>query len=81
MAEKAKADRSAAAKKAAVTRERNKQKKESQEAGGRAAATRQANKAKDDVASVGRGVKSTLKSAGDAAKNAGKAVSARGKKG
>ena len=70
MAQKAKADRSAAGKKAAATRERNKQRSESQERGGRAAASRQANKAKKDAEAAKKDAEAAKKAAEEAAKKA-----------
>ena len=72
-----KADRQAAAKKGAATRERNRTREESQERGTKAAATRQGNEAAADVEqakqsarSAGGGLKSAARSIGDAAKQA-----------
>jgi hypothetical protein len=79
-----KADRSAAAKKGAATRQRNAQRTRSQTAGTKAAATRQgrtaassANEATTAVKSAARGLTGAAKAAGDAAKNAGKAAATR----
>ena len=76
-----KADRSAAAKKGAATRERNKIKKRSQARGTKAAASRQGNAAAESLnqakrgvgAAVG-GVRSAAEAAGKAAKEAGKSA-------
>jgi hypothetical protein len=80
-----KADRSAAAKKAAATRKRNQQKQESQAAGKKAAGTRQRHDA-EAAASQARqaakgawtgaigGVQASARSAGEALKQAGKAA-------
>ncbi len=72
-----KADRKAAAKKAAATRERNKTKAESQRRGDKAAATRQSNmaaeslnQAKRAAGSAAGGLFSAAKSVGGAAKQA-----------
>ena len=83
-----KADRQAAAKKAAATRERNAQKTRSQASGKKAASTRQARAAKSSAnearnalgsiaGSVVDGVTSAVKAAGTAVKEAGKAVATR----
>ena len=79
-----KADRQEAAKKAAATRERNRKREESQERGTKAAATRQGNqaaasadKAKQSVGAAGGGLKSAVRSIGDAAKQAGKSAATR----
>ena len=76
-----KADRSAAAKKAAATRERNQVRAESQTQGIKAAATRQSNAAKDGfsdarrtVGSAAGGLVSAGKSAGNAAVDLGKSA-------
>jgi hypothetical protein len=79
-----KADRSAAAKKAAATRQRNAQRTESHVAGKRAASTRQgqqahraAQQAQSSVSSVVTGAKSAVKFAGRAAVETGKAIATR----
>ena len=82
----AKADRKAAAKKAAATRERNKTKAKSQKRGTKAASTRQGNaaaksldQAKKAASGAVSGVTSAAKHAGNAAKEAGKSVATRAK--
>lgn len=85
---KAQADRKAAAKKAAVTRERNKSRAKSQSAGEKAASTRRGREALED-ASRARGmagqaagtVVSAGKLAGGAAIKAGRSLLSRGKAG
>ena len=79
-----KADRSAAAKKAAATRKRNQQRTKSSTAGTKAAGTRQGREAGSALGSAKRAVgsaASSLRSAGEstgrAAKGAGKAASSR----
>ena len=79
-----KADRSAAAKKAAATRERNQVRKDSSEQGHKAAASRFQNQASDSLAdarkkanSVVSNTTGAVKSVGDAAYNAGKSVASR----
>src|SRR5215211_781895 len=76
-----KADRQAAAKKGAATRQRNKVKTQSQSRGKRAASTRQgraaADQAKRAAGSAVGGVKKAAKSAGGAAKSAGKSAASR----
>jgi hypothetical protein len=79
-----KADRSAAAKKGAATRQRNTQRSRSQTAGKKSAATRQgrtaassANEATSAVRSAARGLTGAARAAGDAAVNAGKSVASR----
>ena len=67
MAQTTKADRTAAAKKASATRQRNQQRAKSQAAGNKATSTRQANEA------IG-GAVNAVKSAGGAAVSAGKAL-------
>ncbi len=82
----AKADRSASAKKAAATRERNRQRAQSETSGKKAAATRQGNAASQAAgqakraagAMVGAG-KTAARAAGSAAKQAGKAAGTRGR--
>jgi hypothetical protein len=78
-----KADRQEAAKKGAATRERNRTREESKERGTKAAATRQGNQAADSAQQAKRsavgGIKSAARSAGDAAKQAGKSVATRSK--
>jgi hypothetical protein len=76
-----KADRSAAAKKAAVTRERNRERAEAGVQGKKSAASRQAGEARDSVTQAktaagkaASSVVSAAKHAGDAARSAGKAV-------
>ena len=83
-----KADRQEAAKKAAATRERNRTREESKERGTKAAATRQGNaaaasvdQAKQSARSAGGGLKSAVKSIGEAARQAGKSASTRSKAG
>ncbi|MFN2613035.1 MAG: hypothetical protein ABR536_06680 [Solirubrobacterales bacterium] len=84
MTEQTKADRQAAAKKGAATRERNQVKSRSQEAGKNAAATRQKNEALaalDEAKSKAKGALSGLTSAGklvgSAAVEAGKSAANR----
>jgi hypothetical protein len=79
-----KADRSAAAKKGAATRQRNAQRGKSETAGKKAASTRQgrtaaasASDAKSGVRSAARGLTGAARAAGDAAVNAGKSVASR----
>lgn len=86
MATQAKADRQAAAKKAAVTRQRNTQKTRSQQAGQKAASTRQKNQAAgtlDQARSKAKGAVTGLggagKLAGTAAIQAGKSIATRAK--
>jgi hypothetical protein len=67
MAERTKAERSAAAKKGAATRALNQQKTKSQTAGAKGTSKRQTTEAV-------KGVKSAAKAAGGAAKSAGKAI-------
>ena len=81
MTTQTKADRQAAAKKAAATRERNRTREESKERGTKAAATRQGNqaaesvdRAKQSARSAGGGLKAAARSVGDAAKQAGSSV-------
>jgi len=88
MAQQTKADREAAAKKAAATRERNQKRAKSQEAGKKGAATRQGNEAaasaqqaKQSASSAVGGLKAAVRSLGDAAKSAGKSVATRSKTG
>jgi hypothetical protein len=86
MAPQTKADRQAAAKKAAATRERNKTRAESSKRGTKAAASAQSNRASANVddakhsanSAVG-GLVSSVKSLGDAAVQAGKSVVTRSK--
>jgi hypothetical protein len=79
-----KADRSAAAKKGAATRERNRKKAESEAAGKKAAGTRQGREAADSVNQAKRtargamsGAASAVRLAGQAAKQGGKAVASK----
>lgn len=83
-----KADRSAAAKKAAATRERNQQRRQSRTAGQKAASTRQAHDAQDAVDQAGRaaagvfstavrGTRAAARSAVNAAYEVGKAAATR----
>jgi hypothetical protein len=79
-----KADRQAAAKKAAATRERNKTKAKSQARGTKAASTRQGNAAAESLDQAKRaasgaisGLATAAKHAGTAAKEAGKSVATR----
>lgn len=79
-----KADRSAAGKKAAATRERNEQRADSQEAGRKAAASRFANDAVDglknargEAGKVAGSAGNAVKSVGGAAFSAGKSVATR----
>jgi hypothetical protein len=86
MAPQTKADRQAAAKKAAATRERNRTRAESSQRGTKAAASAQSNRASANVddakhsanSAVG-GIVSAAKSLGDAAVQAGKSVATRSK--
>lgn len=86
MAQQTKADRQAAAKKAAKTRERNRARAENSKRGTKAAATAQSNRASKNVdqakhsanSAVG-GLVSSVKSLGDAAVQAGKSVATRSK--
>lgn len=79
-----KADREAAAKKAAATRERNRVKEESQERGQKAGASRQRNAATDSLgtakhaagSAVG-GLTTAAKAVGEAVKQGGKSVATR----
>ncbi|MGI8593243.1 MAG: hypothetical protein ACR2ML_02570 [Solirubrobacteraceae bacterium] len=76
-----KAERQAAAKKAAATRKRNQSKARSQTAGKKAAATRQSNEAADSAKQAGGsavlGLAGAAKSVAHAAKQAGKSVASR----
>ena len=79
-----KADRQAAAKKAAATRERNQVKEQSQERGRKAGASRQRNaaanslgQAKQAAGTAVGGLTSTAKAVGEAAVQAGKSVATR----
>lgn len=79
-----KADRSAAAKKAAATRERNQIREESSERGHKAATSRFQRQAQDSVKDARRAASSAasnaggaVKSVGDAAFKAGKSVASR----
>jgi hypothetical protein len=81
-----KADRKAAAKKGAATRERNRTKAKSQKRGTKAASTRQGNAAAQSLDQAKRaaggaigGLTSAAKSAGTAAVEAGKSVATRAK--
>jgi hypothetical protein len=82
----AKADRKAAAKKGAATRERNATKAKSQKRGTKAASTRQGNAAAQSLDQAKRaaggaigGLSSAAKSVGTAAVEAGKSVATRAK--
>jgi hypothetical protein len=82
----AKADRKAAAKKGAATRERNRTKAKSQKRGTKAASTRQGNAAVQSLDQAKRaaggaigGLGSAAKSVGTAAVEAGKSVATRAK--
>jgi hypothetical protein len=82
----AKADRKAAGKKAAATRERNKTKAKSQTRGTKAASTRQGNAAVESLDQAKRaasgavsGLATAAKHAGTAAVEAGKSVATRAK--
>jgi hypothetical protein len=88
MAQTTKADRSAAAKKAAVTRQRNQQRQESKVSGKKAASTRHAHAAQHDAdrawnqlersaRGVVNGTTSAARLAGSAAVSAGKSVATR----
>ena len=86
MAQATKADRKAAAKKAAATRERNRTKAKSQVRGTKAASSRQSNAAADSLgqakqAATGAitGLATAAKHVGTAAVEAGKSVTTRGK--
>ena len=79
-----KADRQAAAKKAAATRRRNQVKAESRSRGKKAASTRQGNAAADSLKQAKRaggaavsGLTTAAKATGNAAKEAGKSVTSR----
>ena len=79
-----KADRSAAGKKGAATRERNRKRVESEAAGKKAAGTRQsreagesASQAKGAAKGAMSGAASAVRLAGDAAKQGGKAVASK----
>jgi hypothetical protein len=79
-----KADRSAAAKKGAATRERNRKKAESESAGKKAAGTRQrraagdsASQAKGAARGAVSGAATAVRLAGNAAKQGGKALATR----
>ncbi len=74
MATQTKADRQAAGKKAAATRERNEKKAESQQAGYKAAATRLQNEAADGVKKARTEFGKATSSVGNAAKASGDAV-------
>ena len=80
-----KADRQAAAKKGAATRERNKKRAQSKTAGTKGAATRQSNEAsasaKQAKQSAIGGVTGAVRSLGDAAVSAGKSVATRARGG
>ena len=83
-----KADREAAAKKAAATRKRNEIKDESSDRGEKAAATRHRNAASDSLGQAKQaagtavgGLTSAAKAVGDAAKHAGKSVASRARVG
>ncbi len=84
MAQQTKADRSAAAKKAAATRERNQIREESRGQGQKAAASRLHNEAQDSLKDARKAAGSVIsnttgavKSVGDAAFKTGKSVVAR----
>jgi hypothetical protein len=84
MAQRTKADRQAAAQKAAATRRRNQVREESETAGKKAASTRQANDAVDDARqakssldSAVSGLRSVVESATGAVINAGKSAAGR----
>jgi hypothetical protein len=86
MAPQTKADRQAAAKKGAATRERNRTRAESSKRGTKAAASAQSNRAsanvddaKHSASSAVGGIVSAAKSLGDAAVQAGKSVATRSK--
>lgn len=79
-----KADRQAAAKKGAATRERNKKRAQSQQAGTKGAAKRQSNEASASAKQAKRsaigGVTGAVRSLGDAAVSAGKSVATRARR-
>ena len=79
MATQTKADREAAAKKAAATRQRNQIKTRSQEAGKKAAATRQKNAAGDALDQAKSTAKGAVTGLGNAAKLVGHAAREAGK--
>jgi hypothetical protein len=68
------ADRSAAAQKAAVTRERNRKRAESEAAGKKAAGTRQGNAASESLSQAQGAARDALKGASTAARFVGDAV-------
>lgn len=72
-----KADRTAAGKKAAATRTRNKQKADNKSAGQKAATTRFTNDTVDGVKKAGANAGRVGKAAGGAAINAGRSVASR----
>jgi hypothetical protein len=74
-----KADRQAAAKKAAATRQRNQVRNTSQNRGQKAASTRQANEAVASLDQAKRTAKSAVSGIGTAAKYAGEAAKSAGK--
>ena len=85
---KTKADRTAAAKQAAATRERNRVRNESKTRGTKAASTRQGNAAAESLGQAKRaagsavgGVRSAAKSLGGATKSAGKSAATRARAG
>src|SRR5688572_29271510 len=84
MATQTKADRQAAAKKAAATRKRNEIRRESSDAGRKAAATRlrddaakSVKRARKDLNTAAGNVQSAAKSAGEAAVKTGRSLTAR----
>lgn len=84
MATQTKADRTAAAKKAAATRERNQKREASQDAGRKGVATRLVTEARDNVgrarteaSKAGTNVGNVAKATGTAAYKAGRSVTAR----
>ena len=84
MATQTKADRSAAGKKAAATRERNQKREESKDQGHKAAASRFSNdardrvsKARDEAGKAASSVGKTGKATADAAVSAGRSAAAR----
>jgi hypothetical protein len=79
MATQTKADRQAAAKKAAATRERNQVKTRSQQAGKKAASTRQKNNAGDALGQAKSTAKGAVTGLGNAAKLVGGAAIEAGK--
>jgi hypothetical protein len=74
-----KADRSAAAKKGAATRERNRKKAKSEAAGKKAAGTRQTRKAAESASQAKRAADGAMSGVASAVRLVGQAVTQRGK--